>query len=537
MRLTAMIVDDESKVGKLVEHIIEWEKLDLQCIATVDNGATAYNIISQYHPDIVITDIRMPGMDGLELIRKTLEENISTKFVVISGYRYFEYAHNALKYGVEDYLLKPINKEELNDVLSKICEKSRMVCEQKANMIKITQEVRKSRDILQKEFIDSLMLPNANQQTMEKVFENYGFVFSEACFQAIVIKLDKKRIEIEITNQDKLVMDKVIEIMRSELTTHVTESILTHRDSLLIIGVFNFKSENKSHIRKAIAQLFSKIKAYITEFEIYEPTLGIGAVENDFFHLKNSIGTALQAIKYRIVVGTGKRISLSEHVFDEIIEAKSLVEIYKSELVNATEVFDEAKLVSIIHVLFEKLSKTRTTNPCRYYSLADEIVLVFFETLGTNRDEENREVRELLQDTIQNTMSVMQLQYELCQVLCRLLNQRQASQMVKLHKPVREAQKYLKKHYSEKIVLEDLVELVDLNPVYFSVIFKKETGTTITDYLIQLRIEAAKEMLRDTNDTIAAISENIGYKDTKYFSQLFQKIVGVKPSQYRKLYS
>lgn len=104
-------------------------------------------------------------------------------------------------------------------------------------------------------------------------------------------------------------------------------------------------------------------------------------------------------------------------------------------------------------------------------------------------------------------------------------------------KPIRCAKQYMEEHYGEKIVLEDIADIVNLNPVYFSVLFKKETGMNFSAYLAGIRIEKAKEMIRGTNDTIAVIGERVGYRDTRYFSQTFTKIVGIKPALYRKIHA
>ena len=121
--LKVLIADDEIKVSQLVFHLIHWEELGMEVIGIVNDGVEAYEIIVEKQPDIVITDIRMPGMDGIELVEKTIRELEFGKkvfFVIISGYSQFEYAQQAVKLGVEDYLLKPIKKKELGAVLHKI---------------------------------------------------------------------------------------------------------------------------------------------------------------------------------------------------------------------------------------------------------------------------------------------------------------------------------------------------------------------------------------------------------------------------------
>ena len=115
-----LIIDDEFRIGMLIKKLIRWDELDMECVDVADNGETALHIIKEEIPDIVITDIRMPKINGLDLICMTRDISQKVKFIVVSGYKEFEYAHRALQYGVDDYLLKPINENELNDVLKKI---------------------------------------------------------------------------------------------------------------------------------------------------------------------------------------------------------------------------------------------------------------------------------------------------------------------------------------------------------------------------------------------------------------------------------
>lgn len=121
--LKVLIADDEIKVCQLILHLIDWKAIGLEVAGIVNNGKSAYQFICEKSPDIVITDIRMPNYDGIELIRRSKEQFPDIYFIIISGYSQFEYAHNAIKYGVEDYLLKPLKKKELQSTLNKIIEK------------------------------------------------------------------------------------------------------------------------------------------------------------------------------------------------------------------------------------------------------------------------------------------------------------------------------------------------------------------------------------------------------------------------------
>ena len=123
--LKVLIADDEHKVCQLIEKLVDWEALDMQVVAVAENGIQALEQIREYTPDIAITDIRMPGYDGLELVHLAKEYNPKMEFIIISGYRHFEYAQTAIRYGVSAYLLKPIKKDELQETLKKLGEKLR----------------------------------------------------------------------------------------------------------------------------------------------------------------------------------------------------------------------------------------------------------------------------------------------------------------------------------------------------------------------------------------------------------------------------
>lgn len=154
--LKVLIADDEPRVGQLVKHLIHWEELGLSFVDICRDGRTALERIEQEQPEIVITDIRMPVLTGLELVQQVTERFPQTRFVVISGYRYFEYAQKALKYGVEDYLLKPIDEEELNRTLKKICDALQTTAVHRAQMEKYEKNYENSQKLLSRDVMARL---------------------------------------------------------------------------------------------------------------------------------------------------------------------------------------------------------------------------------------------------------------------------------------------------------------------------------------------------------------------------------------------
>lgn len=181
MRLKrVLIVDDEKRIGILVKNLIRWRELDMECVGVFDHGADALEAVRTNPPDIVITDIKMPQISGLELIQRAQQIKEDLFFIVISGYKEFEYAHKALEFGVENYLLKPIDEDELNQVLEKINVKmdQKDVLENKVKQI-----MTKGNKIIRRDFLRNII-----DQSVERIEEPIDFKGN--CYRAIDIKCD-----------------------------------------------------------------------------------------------------------------------------------------------------------------------------------------------------------------------------------------------------------------------------------------------------------------------------------------------------------
>ena len=179
--LKILIVDDEPDICELIHKLIDWEKLELTSLGSSQNGIDAMEIILRQKPDIVITDIQMPGMTGLEMIEKASQQKLQTKFIVISGYREFEYAQQAIRFGVEDYLLKPISKTDLNLVLKRLLQENGAFLERRASETAMRNELRQKTAILR---------GNELRQTLtdySRAFHNELFSFKPGVFLVVCV--------------------------------------------------------------------------------------------------------------------------------------------------------------------------------------------------------------------------------------------------------------------------------------------------------------------------------------------------------------
>lgn len=237
-----LIVDDEFRIGRLIKKLIHWDEFALECVDVVDNGGTAFEIIQSVRcPDVVITDIRMPKINGLELIAMTREIHKNMKFVVISGYKEFEYAHQALQYGVEDYLLKPVNEEELNRVLKKISDEltAQWRSEREHQILKET--ISESRHIIKRDFLKNIIETEEPEEVDDRV------EFQGEIYRGMDIKLDYVDYNKKDKKQDKLTITRIEEIVERILKVDTEEVLLCEKENLHIYCLFNYDFSKKKN--------------------------------------------------------------------------------------------------------------------------------------------------------------------------------------------------------------------------------------------------------------------------------------------------
>lgn len=527
-----LIVDDEFWIGMLIKKLIHWEEFQLECLDVVDNGERAFDVIqSDQCPDIVITDIRMPKVSGLELIEMTRAKNKKIKFVVVSGYKEFEYAHQALQYGVEDYLLKPISEVELNRVMKKIATELGAYWRGVIETEKMQRTVSESRHIIKRDFLKNII---ETQDEMNE--EDSSIVLEGEIYRGIDIKLDYVDYNKRDKKQDRLTISRIEEIVEGILKADAKEVLTCEKENLHLYCLFNYDYSKSKQIRNSINDILSEIKGYLLGFEQYEVTIGVGKERTEFGEIRFSIKEAHRAVGNRIKNGVGRLIYAEGIPYDARAKEGFLEEAWKEQLKSAVESYSPDRIEQLINQSYGTYMTSDEGDFSGCYDLAEELVNCFFKFVELHQEETERERKQILSNC-QHCYTIRDLKQFLKNSLGGFVRESKEAAEAESVKPIRQAQKYVEEHYGEKIVLEDLAEIVGLNPVYFSVLFKKETGINFSMYLVNVRMEKAKELLCNTNETVAAIGDKVGYKDSRYFSQIFTKQVGIKPVLYRKLHS
>ncbi len=534
-KLRLLIAEDETRIGQLIRKLIHWEELHLECAGVVENGKDAYQAIERDHPDVVITDIRMPKINGLDLIEMVRKQYPDIRFIVLSGYREFEYAHRALQYEVDGYLLKPINEAELNEALAKtvaaLDDKRREAIEKQ----QMQREVDESRQIIRRDFLRTIIEQEESGAFTDMEAEGRIPVeLTGDIFRAIDIKLDAADPDVVTRKEEKMIADRVTAIVEQNFSGFTDEVLCCEKDSMHIYCLFNYRSGKSKEIRNCISLILSEIKNYLIRFEQFEVTIGIGSERAAFPETRISIREANRAVNNRIHLGCG-RLIYSENVEDLRLYV-SPVKGAAEELTGLMEAHKSAEASALVRKIFEDYTSEENADYSGCYEIAEELTDLLFERMEGEEGELSKN-RKRMQSRCQNINSLPALSGYVADEYARTIDLMREAAESESAKPVRIAKAYIDEHYGDKIVLEDLAELVSLNPVYFSVLFKKETEMNFSSYLTHVRMEKAKELLRTTNETIAAVGAKVGYKDSRHFSQTFTKTVGVKPVLYRRLHA
>lgn len=535
--LKVLIADDEYKVGFLVKKLIEWDKLNLEFAGFVQDGMTAYETICECNPDIVITDIRMPVLNGLELIKKVVSEGRNIHFIVISGYKYFEYAQQAIKFGVEDYLLKPIDEVELNQILKKIADTETSREHEIQNVGTMARKLHDSRYILHREFLNSIS--EERDMNLEEINKHYCLNFGDGLYRVICCKLDCDNHTEKNEQQINLILKKIRALMEQTFETCVRDIAITYQKHSTVMAVLNYMATDAETVKQRIDKLFQAQMEYLSGFEHYELTMGLSQECMEFGRLHVALETARETVACRIFGKAGQMID-DQHIHrDSTVCADAICSELKEKLVSAVETARYEDIKYLIGLAFHE-ARNRKAFASEYYELAIRLFQCYLEHNPFGNAEENQaenqHKKELWAEGVSNCSSIPSLtEYVTRQITADLAELVNTSQE-KERKPVLNAVEYIKKNYNQKISLEEIAEQGGFNTTYFCELFKKETGKTFTAYMTDIRMEEAKKLLRDTNMPVYEIAEAVGYKDSKFFSQQFVKTVGIKPMEYRKLY-
>ncbi|BBF42439.1 hypothetical protein lbkm_1121 [Lachnospiraceae bacterium KM106-2] len=535
--IKVFLVEDEIIIRESIQTMIPWNDYGFELIGEATDGEMALPMIREKGPDLLITDIKMPFMDGLTLIQLVKKELPSTKIVIISGYSEFQYAQKAIALGVEQYLLKPISKSKFISILEEIRDNYEKENEQKIFYEKFQQEMQEYEQHSRQDFFAALVQGNASLQSIYMRAEELKIDIMSEAYNIILFSVNT-------IDDHRRVLDEYSESAASlqknmELYFQTNSNFLLFRYQLFSYAVIIRGKEANIHelteqCIKELTELFAPPREEIDWF------LCTGKPVHRLSQLHESYQCALKAFAFRYL--EDKKIiryeEMTDHELDthepldmENIDIDALnPDIIHNFLINGLQ----SETVDFVHNFLQLIgTKPLKSNMFRQYVLLTIHfnIISFLQKMGYEKEAQEDKKEGLNLDQLYHESSIeTYLVKRLNEVI--LLREEKAKNQYK--NMIESAVTYIENNYmDEEISLNKVARVANVSANHFSALFSQQMKRTFIEYLTDIRMKKAKELLRCTNMRSGRIAMEVGYRDSHYFSFLFKKTQKMTPSEYR----
>ena len=524
---TVLLVDDEDDVTQIIMKKVPWEDMGFSVVGMANNGVKALELVEEYQPDVVMTDIRMPYMDGMELSKRIRAEFPTTKILLFTGFDEFEYAKEAIHLEVDEYILKPLNCAELTKIFQKLREK-------------LDAEIREKRNVetLQKYYTDSLPLLRANfytaliegwltREQIDRYLRDYQITFTQPHVCCLVIHTSATQIPEGMT---AMLVTASVEKQAQE---YLGEKWKTKSFSYMGNTVLIAELEKEGDVAE-LTDDCDRFCRYVHRMIGAVTTAGIGKVCDSLMELSDSYNGAREAVSYRGIYGAIRAINIREIAPKEDYSSAGAPGAELSQLFKKIRLGTEKEVTEAVDCYVEQLTIHGKSMLQHHIDIMD-LISDFYRFAANNEiadRETEKDIGQLyshLMDMDPAALRVWILERSL-EYRSRLIIARNSS----TRSFVQRAQEYVQNSYAdENISLDQVCDLLGVSNSYFSTIFKKETGQSFVGYLTGYRMEQAAKLLIETNEKSYIIAQKVGYTDSNYFSYVFKRHFGVAPSKYR----
>ena len=533
--LKVFLVEDEFVVREGIKNNIDWSGHGYDFCGEAGDGEVAYSMIQKLKPDIVITDIKMPFMDGLTLSHMIKSEFPWIEIIILTGYEDFQFAREAIKIGVSCYLLKPVNGESIMKEVDALSEKIREKKAEREAAQRYEEEMRERTELDKRDFFNTLIKGGASASDLIAEAKKLSIDISALRYNIMLLKIWSDKHDIGEFSNSVLRVEETVRAIADELGA-VFFDFTVEGTALL------FKGDDDKDIKRKIDRAVAKMKDLFSEYKHIRYFGAIGQTVGRITEIHTSFDWASRAYAHlyltsenAFLVGSAEglrpetNVDIPSEIDPKHIDRRLMKRFLRGGEVAEITFFLEEYLNNIgDHALRSKMLRQYIAMDV-YFCVAD-----FVENeLGLSKEEMEQKISfpdgEVLLDENKT-------HDYLSEILGSALDLREDHSLGRYHDVMKDAIAYISEHYSdEELSLNTLAAQVNFSPNHLSSIFKQETGQPFIKYLTDYRMNMAKELLRRSSKKSNEIGIMVGYKDPHYFSYLFKKTQGVTPTQYRSM--
>lgn len=535
--IKVFLVEDEMVIRRGIKNSIDWEKEGYIFCGEASDGELAYPMIIKEKPDILITDIRMPFMDGLELCKLVKKELPNIKILILSGYDEFDYAKEAIRLGVTEYLLKPISSGKLLEDLNGVSESIRREKEDKDLVRKYMEEMRENTEHEKQKFFEQMIAGNLSMADALETGKKYEMNLSAGMYNLLLFRFtlgEENRKSGELLGEAEYAIEKLTE--RLEYVFEFQRGVEG--------WAFLLMADNEEQMSERVKELSKDLEEIMKNYSTIAYFGGIGQPVARLRELEESFREAERALAARFTMELNRIISvedirMAQNVdtlddieitsFGEIEKTRTMLEKFLNN--GAEDEIDEFVDVYINELPEENLKSVLM----RQYIIMDAyIVMMSFCEKIEGIEGEMQAQSEELKNSMKTSQTLEEIKNYIRMLLKKIIGVRDTISGRRYSDIIEIAKDQIRKTYmSDEISLNTIAAEVGMSPSYFSSIFSKEMGKTFVEYLTEIRMDRAKELLMCSSMKTSEIGYEVGYKDPHYFSYIFKKTQNCTPKEFR----
>lgn len=535
--IKVFLVEDEMVIRRGIKNSIDWEKEGYIFCGEASDGELAYPMIIKEKPDILITDIRMPFMDGLELCKLVKKELPNIKILILSGYDEFDYAKEAIRLGVTEYLLKPISSGKLLEALNGVSESIRREKEDKDLVRKYMEEMRENTEHEKQKFFEQMIAGNLSMADALETGKKYEMNLSAGMYNLLLFRFtlgEENRKSGELLGEAEYAIEKLTE--RLEYVFEFQRGVEG--------WAFLLMADNEEQMSERVKELSKDLEEIMKNYSTIAYFGGIGQPVARLRELEESFREAERALAARFTMELNRIISvedirMAQNVdtlddieitsFGEIEKTRTMLEKFLNN--GAEDEIDEFVDVYINELPEENLKSVLM----RQYIIMDAyIVMMSFCEKIEGIEGEMQAQSEELKNSMKTIQTLEEIKNYIRMLLKKIIGVRDTISGRRYSDIIEIAKDQIRKTYmSDEISLNTIAAEVGMSPSYFSSIFSKEMGKTFVEYLTEIRMDRAKELLMCSSMKTSEIGHEVGYKDPHYFSYIFKKTQNCTPKEFR----
>lgn len=523
-----MVVEDERILREGICRVGDWESYDVEICGVAANGKEALQKIEEQKPDVILTDVVMPIMDGIELAKNVYEQYPEIRIIFLSGHEEFEYVKKAMEYKASNYLLKPAKIEEIVRVVSEVRDEIERERKRIQEEERIRKKLEKSIPVLQEHYMNQVL--SGLESNEAKIKRQLEFLNIDLECRNMAVMICESDTELEEKMSSRIFLMQLNEICQSVISREYRCIVFTDLKDRVVI-VLNYP--DTMHTKEILLYLQGKALRIQAEMEEYwgrSVSMGIGRVAASIRYLSKAYKEAEYALSYRFFMGNKSVIYIGD-IEKEEHKDLFLIEQKEAELLACVKAGDITGTERQTEVYFKLLGECAVCGQTFIYEEITEFVSLLLKELREKvlEGEENFlvELEDLLEELRRkNTYgTLVELQKQVGDVLQNIAEKINHNRLLRNEGIIEKAQKYVQQNLSGDVSLITVAEMVYVSPNYLSCLFK-ESGENFKDYVIRVKMQKAKEMMESEKYTLSQIALALGYKDGRYLSQVYKKYYG-----------